>query len=387
VSEAGQAPAGPLAGLKILEMVGIGPGPFCAMVLSDAGAEVVRVHARDAKSDIPFVNSKFDVLARGRRSIGIDLKNPEGRALLLDLVESADGLIEGFRPGVMERLGVGPQECLARNERLVFGRMTGWGQDGPLKDRAGHDIDYLALTGLLGAIGEKGRPPAVPLNLVGDFGGGGLMLAFGMVSAILAARQSGKGQVVDAAMTDGAALLGAMIYGLRAGGGWQNERSANLLDGGAHFYGTYLCADGKAIAVGAIEPKFYRIFLERLGLDADEYGPQADMRRWPALKEKLAEIFSEKPREHWAELFSDSDACVAPVLDLDEAMEHPHNVARGTFVEVDGVRQPGPAPRFSGTPAKTPSGPSRPGADTDAVLAEWGVPAERIAELRRCEAI
>ncbi|MBZ8134509.1 CaiB/BaiF CoA-transferase family protein [Afifella sp. IM 167] len=385
----GDAPgrAGPLAGLKILEMVGIGPAPFCAMMLSDMGAEVVRVHPRNATSDIPFVNSKFDVLARGRRSIGIDLKNPQGKALLLDLVARADGLLEGFRPGVMERLGVGPAECLARNERLVFGRMTGWGQEGPLKDRAGHDIDYLALTGLLDAIGEKDRPPAVPLNLVGDFGGGGLLLAFGMVSAILAARESGKGQVVDAAMTDGAALLGSMIYGFRAGGGWKSERGANLLDGGAHFYATYLCADGRAVAVGAIEPKFYRIFLERLGLDAEEWGAQAETGRWPEQKARLAAIFAEKPRDHWTGLFADCDACVAPVLDLDEAMAHPQNLARGTFVEVDGVRQPAPAPRFSGTPTALPEPPSRPGADTDAVLEEWGVEAGRIVELRRSEAI
>ncbi|WP_026381794.1 CaiB/BaiF CoA transferase family protein [Afifella pfennigii] len=381
-----QAQGGPLAGLRFIELVGLGPAPFCAMLLADMGAEVVRVHPRKASSDIPFINTRFDVLARGRRSIGVDLKKPEGRDLLLALVTQADGLIEGFRPGVMERLGLGPDACLERNKRLVYARVTGWGREGPLSARAGHDINYVALTGLLAAIGEADRPPSVPLNLLGDFGGGGLLLAFGIVCALLVVRETGKGQVVDTAMTDGAALLGAMIYGLKAGGGWHNARRANLLDGGAHFYGTYACADGKAIAVGAIEGKFYAILLQRLGLDPAEFA-QADQRAWPKLREKLAAVFAEKPRDEWAELFADCDACVSPVLDLDEALAHPANEERGTFLHIEGVPQPAPAPRFSATAPPPPRPPSRPGADTEAVLAEWGVGADALERLRRSEAI
>lgn len=387
MTEAEGARTGPLAGLTLFEMVGMGPGPFCAMMLADMGADVIRVHPRGARSDIPFANTRYDVLARGRRSIAIDLKVAEGRDLLLDLLAGSDGLIEGFRPGVMERLGLGPDVCLARNPRLVYGRMTGWGQSGPLAPLAGHDIDYIALSGALSAIGEPGRPPIVPLNLVGDFGGGGMLLAFGMVCAVLAARESGKGQVIDAAMTDGSALLSAMIYGMKAGGGWPGGRGENMLDGGAPYYRTYLCADGKAIAVGAIEPKFYALLLDRLGLDPAAFSPQNDPSRWPEFAEKFADLFATEPRDHWAALFADCDACVAPVLDFDEAAAHPHNVARDTFVTIDGIVQPGPAPRFSGTSPELPTAPSAPGADTDAVLAAFGISGARVDKLRACGAI
>ncbi|AZB57073.1 CoA transferase [Cereibacter sphaeroides] len=368
----GEAPAGPLAGLRIVEMVGLGPCPFAAMMLSDAGAEVIRVHPLAARAEIPLMDTEFDVLARGRRSIAIDLKRPEGVALLLDLAERADGLMEGFRPGVMERLGLGPAECHARNPRLVYGRMTGWGQDGPLAATAGHDLTYIALSGVLGALGPADRPPAVPLNLIGDFGGGGMMLAFGMVAALLQARATGRGQVVDAAMTEGASLLAAMIWGFRAGGAWQDGRQANLLDGGAWFYGTYECADGRFLAVAPIEGRFARTLLERLGPEAAELrqGPPAD---WPAQRTRLAGILRTKPRDEWVALFAGTDACVAPVLDWSEAPEHPQARARESFVTVGGVPQPAPAPRFSGSPGPRPSSPARPGADTAEILARWGV--------------
>ncbi|MEA5160373.1 CaiB/BaiF CoA-transferase family protein [Cereibacter johrii] len=368
----GEAPAGPLAGLRIVEMVGLGPCPFAAMMLSDAGAEVIRIHPLAARAEIPLMDTEFDVLARGRRSIAIDLKRPEGVALLLDLAERADGLMEGFRPGVMERLGLGPGECHARNPRLVYGRMTGWGQDGPLAATAGHDLTYIALSGVLGALGPADRPPAVPLNLIGDFGGGGMMLAFGMVAALLQARATGRGQVVDAAMTEGASLLAAMIWGFRAGGAWQDGRQANLLDGGAWFYGTYECSDGHFLAVAPIKGRFARTFLERLGPGAEELrqGPPAD---WPAQRARLAGILRTRPRDEWVALFEGTDACVAPVLGWSEAPDHPQARARESFVTVGGVTQPAPAPRFSGSPGPRPSPPARPGADTAEILARWGV--------------
>ncbi len=322
---------GPLAGIRVVEFAGIGPAPFCGMMLADMGADVVRLTRHGAR------DSKFDVLHRSRPALAVDLKSSEGRATAWSHIEHADALIEGFRPGVMERLGLGPDACFARNPRLVYGRMTGWGQDGPLRDTAGHDIDYIALTGALHAVGRADRNPSPPLNLVGDFGGGGMMLAFGVVCGILEARQSGRGQVVDAAMTDGSALLMSMMYGMHAAGTWSNQREANLVDGGKHFYDTYECADGKWIAVGAIEPHFFAVLLEKLGLASAD-------------RARLAALFKTKSRDEWATHFADSDACVAPVLDLDEAPRHPHNVARGTFVEVDGVIQPAPAPRFSRTP-------------------------------------
>ena len=365
---------GPLKGMRVIEMVGIGPCPFAAMMLADMGAEVIRIDRPGSASQVfPILGTPADVMARGRRSLALDLKRDEDRATLLALVGKADILIEGFRPGVMERLGIGPDTCLDANPRLVYGRITGWGQDGPLAQAAGHDINYLALTGMLHAIGRKDAPPAPPLNLVGDFGGGAMMLAFGVVCAAWEARNSGKGQVVDAAMTDGAALLGAMMYGFKAFGAWSNAREANLLDGGAHFYDTYACADGKFVSVGPIEPQFYATLLELAGISDPEFSQQMNPRAWPALKAKLAALFAQRPREAWCALLEGSEACFAPVLDMDEAPRHPHNIARQTFIDVDGVTQPAPAPRFSRTVPATPAGPSRPGEDGAAILRDWGV--------------
>ncbi len=379
--------SGPLTGLKVIEMVGLGPGPFCGMLLSDLGAEVIRIDRKSKGKAPALVDPSADVLARGRRSIAVDIKAPGATDLVLDLVEKADALIEGFRPGVMERLGLGPEVCHARNPKLVFGRMTGWGQDGPMANMAGHDIDYIALTGALNAIGPKDRPPSIPLNLVGDFGGGGMLLAFGLVSALWEAQRSGKGQVVDAAMTDGASVLSAMMYGFLGGGRWKNEREANLLDGAAHFYRTYACADGGYMAVGAIEPQFYAEFMQKLGLNQADFEPQMDQSRWVEWREQIAEVFASKPRDHWANVFDGSDACVAPILDWEEAPKHPHNAARGTFVEISGVTQPAPAPRFSRTSPATPHAPHRPGEDTDAVLSDWGLDASRIAGLKENGAV
>jgi alpha-methylacyl-CoA racemase len=357
------------------------------MMLADMGAEVIRVHAKGAKPAIPVLNTRFDVLARGRRSMAIDLKKPEGREAVLRLIAQADALIEGFRPGVMERLGVGPADCEAVNPRLVYGRMTGWGQSGPLAHTAGHDINYLALTGVLHGIGPADGKPAVPLNVVADMGGGGMLLAFGVVCALLAAPRLGKGQVVDAAMTEGAALLAAMMYGFKAAGLWSNQRGGNLLDGGAYFYDTYLCADGKALAVGAIEPQFHVQLLQAIGLDPAEFQSQDDPAQWPRLRARLAQVFLTRPRDEWAELLSPLDACVAPVLDWDEAPAHPHNRARGSFVEVAGVTQPGPAPRFSRTQPEVASAPRGANQDTEDILRDWGLAPEEIAALKACGAI
>jgi len=361
--------AGPLEGLKVVEMVGIGPAPFCAMMLADMGAEVIRI---DRPANAAQGDNRFDVTARSRRSIALDLKKPAATETVLALIEKADAVIEGFRPGVMERLGLGPDVCLARNPKLVYGRMTGWGQDGPLANAAGHDINYIALSGALHAIGRPGEPPVVPLNLIGDFGGGGMLLAFGVLCAMLEAARSGKGQVVDAAMTDGAALLSAMMYGFRADGSMSNQRGENLLDGGAHFYNTYACADGKYIAIGSIEPQFYALLIQLCGLDDPAFHAQRDAHGWPLLKNRLADVFKTKTRAEWCSLMEGTDVCFAPVLDWDEAPQHPHNRARNTFVQVAGVTQPGPAPRFSRTPAATPVAPSRPGGDGAAVLRDWG---------------
>ncbi|MGO4333008.1 CaiB/BaiF CoA transferase family protein, partial [Cupriavidus sp. M-11] len=326
---------------------------------------------------------RCDVTARGKRSLAIDLRKPGAAQVVLDLIAKADVLIEGFRPGVMERLGLGPEACLARNPALVYGRMTGWGQYGPLSQAAGHDINYIAIAGALHAIGRAGEPPAVPLNYVGDFGGGGMLLAFGVMCALNEARQSGKGQVVDAAMTDGTALLGAMMYGFKAAGRWTNKRGDNLLDGAAHFYDTYACADGKYVAVGAIEPQFYALLRERCGLDDPAFDAQLDKRQWPALKARMTEMFLTRTRDEWCELLEGSDACFAPILDWDEAPAHPHNRARETFLEIEGVVQPAPAPRFSRTPAGVPRAPVEAGADSEAILREWGVDAGVVAALRR----
>lgn len=363
--------AGVLEGLRFVELAGLGPAPFAAMMLADHGAEVLRIHALRPRRGIPTVDTTADLLARNRSSVAVDLKSDEGRELLLDLVAGADGLIEGFRPGVAERLGIGPDVCLARNPRLAYGRMTGWGQDGPLAPRAGHDINYIALSGVLGSIGAADAP-VPPLNLVGDFGGGGMLLAFGLLAAVLSARSTGRGQVVDTAMTEGASLLATMIHGFRAENAWGNGRASNLLDGGAYFYGTYRCADGGFVAVGAIEPQFHALLLEGLGFDPQDFN-QADEEDWPKARARLAEVFATHPRDHWAELFAGTDACVTPVLDWDEAKAHPHNRARAAFSQVDGVDQPSPAPRFSATPAPAPRQPGLPDAGAVDLLSRWSI--------------
>jgi alpha-methylacyl-CoA racemase len=378
---------GPLQGVKIVEIAGIGPGPFCAMMLADMGADVVRVdRAGNVMGGDPS-NPPADVLNRGRRSVGVDLKHPDGVEAVLTLVEQADALIEGFRPGVMERLGLGPDECLARNPRLVYGRMTGWGQDGPYAHTAGHDINYIALAGALDPIGRRGEAPVPPLNLVGDFGGGGMLLAYGIVCGVLSARTTGEGQVVDAAMVDGAAVLTAMFHGFRAMGIWADERGTNLLDTGAHFYDVYETADGKYVSIGSIEPQFYAELLRLTGLEGEELPWQHDRNEWPGLKDRMAEIFRQKTRDEWCELMEGTDVCFAPVLSLAEAPAHPHNVHRGTFVENSGVVQPAPAPRFSATPVEVQRPPAHAGQHTDEVLREWGLDPERVAKLRDAGAI
>jgi len=374
---------GPLEGVRVVEIAGIGPGPFCAMLLADMGAEVVRVD-RPAAEDSPGLPQ---LLGRGRRSLVVDLKHERGAEVVLRLAASADALIEGFRPGVAERLGIGPDVCLARNPRLVYGRMTGWGQDGPLRHAAGHDIDYIAVAGALHPIGQQGRAPVPPLNLLGDYGGGGLLLAFGIACGLLEARRSGQGQVIDAAIVDGAALLTTMVHELAPLGLWNERRGTNLLDGGAPFYGVYETADGEHMAVGALEPKFYAELLGRLGLDAGDLPAPADRARWPQLRERLAAVFRTRTRAEWCELLEGSDACVAPVLRPSEAPAHRHNLERGTFVPVGGSPQPAPAPRFSRTPPTPPSPPPAPGQHTDEVLAAWGFDAAEIAGLRGAGAV
>ena len=379
--------SGPLSGIKVIELAGIGPGPMCAMLLSDLGAEVVRVD-RQTPADLGVDRGrKHNVLNRGRRSIAVDLKHPDGVETVLRLVEGADALIEGFRPGVTERLGLGPDTCLERNPTLVYGRMTGWGQDGPLASAAGHDINYIALTGALHAIGPVGGPPVPPLNLVGDFGGGALYLAFGVCAALLEARQSGQGQVVDAAMVDGAASLMGAIYGIHGSGDWSDERGTNTLDGGAHFYGTYQCADGGWVAIGSIEAKFHAELMEKLGLDPDEIPDRRDKTRWPQWRKRLEDLFAARTRDEWCEIMEGSDICFAPVLSMAEAPSHPHMAARGTFVEIEGVVQPGPAPRFSRTPGQVQGPVVDPGAHSDEVLADWGWTAAEIDGLRSSGAV
>ncbi|HEV3213411.1 MAG TPA: CaiB/BaiF CoA-transferase family protein [Acidimicrobiales bacterium] len=370
--------AGPLSGVKVIELAGIGPSPYACMLLADAGADVLRLERPAGEpSDAPG----WDLLTRSRPSVGVDLKHPDAVALVLDLVASADVLIEGMRPGVTERLGLGPDACWQRNPRLVYGRMTGWGQDGPLADVVGHDIDYIAVSGTLWAIGRAGERPVPPLNLVGDFGGGGMLLAFGVVAALVEARSSGTGQVVDAAMTDGSASLMTMAHAFLAAGVSTESRGTNLLDTGAHFYEVYETSDGRFVAVGAIEPRFYAALLTGLGLDPAELPSQMDRASWPKMKERLAARFATKTRDEWAAHFEGTEACVAPVLSPSEAMDHPHNVARGTFVEVGGVRQPGPAPRFSRSRSSIASPPEPPGGSTTTALRRWGVDAARIDAL------
>jgi alpha-methylacyl-CoA racemase len=374
--------SGPLTGVRIVEVAGIGPGPFCAMLLADMGADVIRVDRPAPASGPGDGPPAADVLQRGRRSIAVDLKTEAGVDVVLALAERADGLLEGFRPGVAERLGIGPEPCLARNGRLVYGRMTGWGQDGPYSPTAGHDINYIALAGALWPMGLRDRPPTPPLNLIGDFGGGGMLLAFGMVSALFEAQRSGRGQVVDAAMVDGSAVLTTMIHGFRAMGQWVDERQANLIDGGAHFYGVYETADGGYVALGSIEPQFYAELLARLGLDPAALPPQHDRSAWPALRARLEEIFRRRTRAEWCEVFEGADACFAPVLTMAEAPRHPHNAARETFVEIAGVVQPAPAPRFSRTPGAVQRPPARPGQHTAEILEELGLDPDHLSRRR-----
>jgi crotonobetainyl-CoA:carnitine CoA-transferase CaiB-like acyl-CoA transferase len=375
---------GPLDGVRVIEIASLAPAPFGCMILSDLGADVLRVER--AESCGPDAAVPVDPLSRGRRSIGLNLKDPAGIEALLRLAERADVLVEGFRPGVTERLGCGPADCAERNPRLVYARMTGWGQDGPLAATAGHDIDYIGVSGALDPIGRAGQRPVPPLNLVADFGGGGMLLALGILAALVERARSGLGQVIDAAMVDGSALLTSFLYGLRAAGAWQDERGTNLLDGGAPFYDTYETADGRYVAVGALEPKFYAALLTGLGLapagPAAGLPGQYDRAGWPVLRARFTEAFLGRTRAEWAEVFAGTDACVAPVLGPAEAPAHPHNVARGTFVDVGGVVQPAPAPRFGRTAAGPPRPPGRPGADTDAVLAGLGYTAAQIAALR-----
>jgi alpha-methylacyl-CoA racemase len=378
---------GPLAGITVIELAGIGPGPFCGMMLADLGADVIRVDRAQSVQGGDPDRPPADLLARGRRSIGVDLKSPDGVEVVLSLVERADALFEGFRPGVTERLGLGPDECLARNPRLVYGRMTGWGQDGPYASSAGHDINYISLAGALDPIGRRGQAPVPPLNLVGDFGGGGLLLAFGIVAGLLEARTSGQGQVIDAAMVDGAAALMTMTHSLRAMGIWNDERGTNMLDTGAHFYDVYETADGGYISIGSIEPQFYAELLRLTGLEDEALPGQYDRAQWPALKERVAAVFRTKTRDEWCEIMEGTDVCFAPVLTIPEAVAHPHNVHRGTFVEVAGIPQPGPAPRFSRTEAAIARPPAHAGQHTEEILAEAGLDADRIAKLRETGAI
>ena len=374
---------GPLKGLKIIEMAGIGPGPFCGMVLADLGAKIIRVDRASAIG----TGSKQDAANRGKKSIAVDLKSEEGVEVVLKLVETADAIFEGFRPGVMERLGLGPDVCSARNERIVFGRMTGWGQEGPLANAAGHDINYISLSGALAAIGRPGSPPVPPLNLIGDFGGGGMLLALGLLAALLESKESKKGQVVDAAMTDGSALLMTMIYSMYSSGMWKTSMGSNLLDGGSHFYDTYECKDGKFISLGSIEPQFYALLCQIAELDESIFGKQMSRDSWPEQKEAIKKIILDKTRDEWCELMEGTDVCFAPVLDMSEAPKHPHNIERKTFIDLEGVTQPAPAPRFSRTEPEVVSSPSIVGEHTDEVLTSIGFSDEDINTLKTSGAV
>lgn len=375
---------GPLAGILVIELAAIGPSPFACMVLADMGADVIRVDRipmPSAGGDLAAIMANDTPVDRGRRSLSADLRSSGGAAVVLDLVATADVLVEGFRPGVAERLGLGPETCLQRNERLVYGRMTGWGQDGPLAKAAGHDLNYIALTGALHAMGSADRPPMPPLNMVGDYGGGGMLLALGIVAALLERATSGKGQVVDAAMVDGAAMLMAPIYALQAKGAWQDDRESNLLDGSAPFYACYACADGRFVSVGAIEPQFYRLLLTKLGFGQNDIPAQWDRALWPLLRERLTILFLTRPRQEWCDLLEGTDACFAPVLSMSEAPHHPHLAARGTFVQHDGLPHPAAAPRFSRSVAKQPPPPRPVGADSADILRGLGYDPETIARL------
>ena len=375
---------GPLEGVRIVELAGIGPGPFCAMLLSDMGAEVIRVdRAANVGRDIgrEGEDPRFGLLQRGRRNIAVNLKHPAGAEAALRLIDRADALVEGFRPGVMERLGLGPEICLPRNPKLVYGRMTGWGQDGPIAHTAGHDINYIALSGALYSIGEAGGPPVPPLNLIGDFGGGALYLAMGVLAGIISARTTGKGQVIDCSMVEGSASLMMMMYGALAAGAWTEERASNRTDGGAHFYHVYETKDGEHVAIGSIEPQFYALLLKHTGLEGETLPPQTDRTTWRGMQQRLARIFKQKTRAEWTQIMEQTDICFAPVLRMSEAMRHPHNVHRHSFVEVDGVAQPAPAPRFLATPTRVQRPPARSGEHTDEILADWGFSASEIADL------
>ncbi len=381
--------SGPLNGVKIIEVAGIGPGPFAGFMLADLGADIVKVDRLQSVRGGDAANPPGDTLQRGRRSIGVDLKSPEGVAVVLDLVDHADALFEPFRPGVAERLGIGPDACLARNPKLVYGRMTGWGQDGPYALTAGHDINYIALGGALFHFGRKGEKPTPPMNMVGDFGGGGMLLAYGMVAALLHAARTGEGQVIDAAMVDGTASLMMMFQAFRAMGVHDEDaRGENLLDTGAHFYDTYECADGEYVSIGSIESQFYAELLKHTGLEGEELPHQMDKTQWGAMKERLGAVFLSKTRDEWCSIMEGTDVCFAPVLRMSEAARHPHNVHRGTFLELDGIVQPAPAPRFSKTPGEVQRPPAHAGQHTDEVLADWlGADADRVAKLRATGAI
>jgi alpha-methylacyl-CoA racemase len=376
---------GPLNGVRVIELQGIGPGPFCGMMLADMGAEIIRI---DRSSSVGKRAASADILARGRRSIAVDLKNPDGVATVLKLIDSADVLIEGFRPGVTERLGLGPDVCLERNERLIYGRMTGWGQTGEMASVAGHDINYISLSGALHAIGTAGGRPVPPLNLVGDFGGGGMLLAFGITAALHERNQSGKGQVIDAAMTEGSALLMNAVFGSMNGTGWSDQRGTNLLDGGAHFYNTYETSDGRYVSVGSIEPQFYALLLEKSGLsESADLPTQMSRDDWPALQEKLSAIFLTKTRDEWDAIMLGTDICYAPILSFEEARNHPHNVSRGSFDEQDGIHQAAPAPRFSRTAPELPASAVAPGAHTVEILQQANFSDDEIAALKADGAI
>jgi alpha-methylacyl-CoA racemase len=380
--------SGPLAGYRVVEIGSIGPGPFCAMVLADLGADVLRVDRLAGAGLVgPSSNFATELLNRGRRSIAVDLKHPDGAEVILGLVEQADALIEGFRPGVTERLGIGPEQCMERNPRLVYGRMTGYGQDGPMAQAVGHDLNYIAQAGALGLIGRRGQPPTPPLSLVGDFGGGGLLLAFGILAALLERERSGEGQVVDAAMVEGAALLTTPFYGYVQTGDWSLERGTNIVDSGAPFYDAYETSDGKWLTVGAMEPQFYAALLEILGLAGEDLPDQHDQARWPEMKERFAAVIRTRTRDEWCAAAEGVEACIAPVLGVDEVADDPHLRARGTFVTHNDLVQPAPAPRFSRTPASLSHRPPLPGEHTDEALSDWGFDEERIAALREAGAV
>jgi len=366
---------GPLSGYRIIEIAGIGPGPFAAMMLADMGAEVIRVERAQSVKGTATATAHWDTLLRGRKNIAIDLKNPQGVEALLQLVEKADAIIEGFRPGVMERLGIGPTECAKRNPKIVFGRMTGWGQDGPYASLAGHDINYIALAGALAHFARKDEAPVPPLNMVGDFGGGGMFLAFGVVCALLETQKSGKGQVIDAAMIDGSATLMSMFWAMKSIGMFnENAPGTNLLDTGAHFYDVFQCQDGKYISIGSIEPQFYALLLEKTGLTNDPaFAKQMDPSQWPTLKAKLQDVIKQKTQAQWCAIMEGTDVCFAPVLTMTEATQHPHHIARNTFIDIAGVTQPAPAPRFSRTSPETPTPPAHAGQHSTQILNEWGI--------------